>query len=93
MFVGGRGAQVHPDGGCHVDCGANGRPSGASVDAAPPAATSSLAKGVIDDWSGDARTGEGWGDGGWTGAMALTRNSDDVAMANSLDFCSGYYSR
>ena len=66
-----------------MDCGASGRPCGVSVDAAPPAATSPLAKRVIDGWSGDARTGEGWGDGGRTGAMALTRNSGDVAMANT----------
>jgi len=79
----GVGAQVDPDGGCRVDCGASGRPSEVSVDAAPPAATSPLAKGVLDSWIGDARTGEGWGDGGSTGAMALTRNSGDVAMANT----------
>jgi len=74
------GAQVHPDGGCHVDCCASGRPSGVLFDAALSAATSPLANGDADGWSWDAIKGEGRGEGGTTGAMALTQDSGETAF-------------
>jgi len=83
LLPGGTGPQVHPDGGCHVYCGASGRPSGLSVHAAPSAVTSPLDNEDADGWSWDAIMGGGRGEGATTGAMALTQNSGDAAMANT----------